>query len=71
MNRHTAVARDDGRIVIVVSGRDPGNRYPNWLTTAGHSCGAMLLRYVEASDFPPVATRVVTQDELERGTVDV
>ena len=71
VNRHTAVASDDGRIVIVVSDRDPGDHYPNWLTTAGHSCGAMLLRYVEATEFPPVATRVATLDELRRGNVDV
>jgi hypothetical protein len=64
VNRHTAVENDDGRVVIVVAARDPGERYPNWLTTAGHSCGAMLLRYVEASEFPPVTTRVVAMDEL-------
>ncbi len=71
VNRHTAVENDDGRVVIVVAAHDPGERYPNWLTTAGHRCGAMLLRYVEASEFPPVTTRVVTLDELAQDAMNV
>jgi hypothetical protein len=70
VNRHTAAREDDGRVVIVVAAQNPGSRFPNWLTTAGHTCGAMLLRYVEASEFPPVATRVVAIEELKRGAVD-
>lgn len=64
VNHHTATLDDEGRVVIVVAANDPGAGYPNWLTTAGHPCGAMLLRYVEASDFPPVSTQVVPLAQL-------
>jgi hypothetical protein len=66
INSYRARARADGSIQLVVAHRDPGPRYPNWLTTAGHDCGAMLLRYVDARDFPPVVTRVVTMEQLAR-----
>lgn len=42
-----------------------GEQYPNWLTTAGHRVGAMLLRYVEAEDYPPVDTRVLSFAQLK------
>ncbi len=50
---------DDGRVRIAVSERDPGLAGYCWLTTAGHREGAMLLRYVEARDHPPIDTRVI------------
>ena len=46
-----------------MAGRNPG--HANWLSTADHPCGAMLLRYVEARDYPPVTTRVVSLEQLE------
>ena len=64
MNNDSAVVAADGTVRIVVAHDDPGNAYPNWLTTAGHSCGAMLLRYVEAQDYPPVNTRVLPFGQL-------
>jgi len=64
VNAHTAQCRDDGSVQIVVTHEDPGAGYPNWLSTAGHRQGAMLLRYVEAESFPPVATRVARFEEL-------
>ena len=67
LSNYTAVPEADGSICIVVAHRDPGSSYPNWLTTANHACGAMLLRYVEAEDFPPVCTRVVKFAELGVG----
>lgn len=66
VNQHSAVVSADGKIRIVVAHSDPGTLWPNWVSTAGHECGAMLLRYVEARDFPPVATRVVTATTLEQ-----
>lgn len=64
LNAHTAAYGKDNAVQIVVAHRDPGQAYPNWLTTAGHNLGSMLLRYVEAQDFPPVSTRVVKYNEL-------
>ena len=43
--------------------------FPNWLDTAGHSNGAMLLRYVAARDYPPVRTAVVPVADLLRGEI--
>lgn len=71
INHHTAVTEADGRVVILVTENDPGAGFANWLTTAGHHSGAMLLRYVEASEFPPITTRVVAVEALATGGVDV
>ena len=65
VNQHTAVPGEDGQVQLVISRDNPGRGYPNWLTTAGHAQGAMLLRYIEASDHPPVHTRVVPFVDLE------
>ncbi len=65
VNADTAGMERDGRVRIVVAHRDPGQGFPNWMDTAGHLLGSMLLRYVEAEDFPPVATRVLPHTELE------
>jgi hypothetical protein len=64
LNRDTAHLEEDGGVRIVVAADNPGGQFPNWLTTAGHACGAMLLRYVEAEDFPLVQTRVLPLLEL-------
>ncbi|MBA6412920.1 DUF1214 domain-containing protein [Parahaliea sp. F7430] len=66
INKHSAVLADDGTVCIVISGQNPGTSYPNWLDTAGHRCGAMLLRYVEASDKPPIRCRVVKLSDLQQ-----
>jgi len=70
VNNHSAVAQANGSVRIVVSHQcDPGHlagSFPNWLETAGHSHGAMLLRYVAAEDYPPVHTRVLKLAELGR-----
>ena len=68
VNNHAAVPGQDGSICIVVSHQPaPGpaaGRFPNWLETAGHSNGGMLLRYVAADSYPPVHTRVVALADL-------
>jgi len=76
VNDYSAQPEADGRVRIVVSHREihelqpPGGiaawPFPNWLVTAGHSNGAMLLRYVGAREFPPVQTRVMPLDALLR-----
>ena len=68
VNRHTAHYEPDGSVVIVVAASVPGEQYPNWLTTAGHACGAMLLRYIEAETFPPVHTEVGPVEMLRQGS---
>ncbi len=65
VNAGTAVAEPDGRVRLVVADTDPGPDFPNWLSTTGHRAGGMLLRYVEAEDFPPVATRVLPRSALQ------
>ena len=55
-----ATLEDDGRLVIVVSGSDPG--VPNWLETAGHEFGTMCFRWVRPeppSSAPEPRCRVV------------
>ena len=68
INDHAAVVGPDGTICIVVSHEplrgDLAEHFPNWLETAGHGNGAMLLRYVGAVEYPPVHTRVVSLDSL-------
>jgi hypothetical protein len=66
VNDHSAVPEADGSVRILVSHRvNPAPEvFPNWLETAGHSHGAMLLRYVAARDYPPVHTRVLRLDDL-------
>ena len=64
LNPHTAVLERDGSLRIVISHRDPGPRYPNWLETTGHSQGGMLFRWIGADEHPPIATRVVPDAEL-------
>ena len=62
VNHESAVAGPDGTVRIVVAHRDPG--VPNWLDTAGHTRGALALRWVGASEIPEPATRVVPVDSL-------
>ena len=50
---------------FVVAAQDPG--VANWLDTAGHSNGAMLLRCVRTETAPVPATRVVKFDEVALG----
>ena len=63
-NKHNAVYNPDGSVRIVLAHQDPGERYPNWLETAGHRLGGMLFRWIEADEHPPVETRVVRFKEL-------
>ncbi|MCP3811087.1 DUF1214 domain-containing protein [Mycobacteriaceae bacterium Msp059] len=60
LNGHQAVEDADGKVRFVLSARDPG--VTNWLDTAGHSNGAMLLRCVRTESAPVPETRVVNLD---------
>ncbi len=57
LNGHQAVVDPDGIFRAVLSATDPG--VANWLDTAGHSNGAMLLRCVRTETAPVPDTRVV------------
>lgn len=63
-NGHNTQREPDGSIRIVLAHRDPGPRFPNWLETTGHACGGMLWRWIGATEFPPVRTRVVDFADL-------
>jgi len=52
----------DGKVRFVLSARDPG--VANWLDTAGHSNGAMLLRCVRTETAPVPSTRVIKIDDV-------
>lgn len=62
LNGHQAVEDADGKVRFVLSARDPG--VTNWLDTAGHSNGAMLLRCVRTESAPVPETRVVNLDRV-------
>lgn len=73
LNAHQAVVDADGILRVVVSTRDPG--VANWLDTAGHSNGSMILRCVRTETAPVPTARVVKVDdvvaELPAGTATV
>jgi hypothetical protein len=73
LNAHQAKVDADGILRVVVSARDPG--VANWLDTAGHSNGAMILRCVRTETAPTPTARVVVFDdvvsELPAGTAMV
>jgi hypothetical protein len=62
LNGHQAVVDPDGMVRFVLAARDPG--VANWLDTAGHSNGAMLLRCVRTETAPVPSSRVVMVDEV-------
>lgn len=57
INKSTARYNGDGTVTIVVAARDPG--VANFIDTAGHSAGTMLLRWVGAREHPIPQCRVV------------
>lgn len=73
LNAHQAHVDADGLVRVVVSSRDPG--VANWLDTAGHSSGAIILRCVRTDTAPtPTAQMVRFADidtALPAGTVRV
>ena len=62
LNAHQAVVDSDGILRVVVSAQDPG--VANWLDTAGHSNGAMILRCVRTETAPTPTARVVKFDDV-------
>jgi len=63
LNGHQAVTDRDGSLRLVVAHSDPG--VPNWIDTAGHSEGPMIMRYVRTTSAPVPSTRVVKFNEIQ------
>ena len=67
LNGDQAVLDDDGVFRAVIAHQDPG--VANWLDTAGHSEGPMILRCVRTESAPVPTTRVVRFDDIKTGGV--
>lgn len=57
LNAHQTVVDSDGLVRVVLCEADPG--VANWLDTAGHSNGPIILRCVRTETAPTPTTRVV------------
>lgn len=64
LNGHQAVLDPDGVFRAVVSAQDPG--VPNWLDTAGHPEGAMLIRWLECDTGPRPTAKKVALAEVRK-----
>jgi hypothetical protein len=64
LNGRQAVLDPDGVFRAVVSAKDPG--VPNWLDTAGHSEGAMLIRWLECDTGPRPTAKKLAFDEVRK-----
>jgi hypothetical protein len=62
LNGHQAVVDDDGTLRVVIAHEDPG--VANWLDTARHSAGPVILRCVRTESAPIPTTRVVPFSDL-------
>ncbi len=62
INNHLATYHENGSVRIIVAHEDP--ELPNWLDTAGHSCGTMCFRWVKAKANPEPKTTVVKLQEM-------
>lgn len=62
LNGHQAVVDDDGVLRVVIAHDDPG--IANWLDTAGHSEGPIILRCVRTETAPVPTTRVVPMSDV-------
>jgi hypothetical protein len=56
VNKHSARYNPDGSITLVIASSDPG--IGNFLDTAGHQCGTMILRWTRAQSRPIPTCRV-------------
>jgi hypothetical protein len=62
LNGFQAEVDDDGKVRVVVAHQDPG--VPNWLDTAGHSEGPIILRCVRTETAPVPETKLIPFDRL-------
>lgn len=64
VNSHTAKYNRDGSLTVVVAAENPGA--PNYLDTAGHTAGTILLRWTGAKSHPVPKCEVVPLEALRR-----
>ena len=57
VNQHSARLNEDGTVTLIVAPTDPG--FGNWIDTAGHDHGTMLLRWTNARSHPLPRTEVI------------
>ena len=62
LNGHQATVDDDGKVRAVIAHDDPG--VANWLDTAGHGSGPVILRCVRTETAPIPTTRVLPLSDL-------
>ena len=62
LNGHQVSIDDDGVVRLVVAHRDPG--LANWLDTAGHRTGPVIVRYVRTESAPMPSARVLSFDDV-------
>src|SRR5208282_5258705 len=62
LNAHQLAVDSDGLVRVVLCGEDPG--VANWLDTAGHSNGPIILRCVRTKTAPTPGARVVSFDNI-------
>jgi hypothetical protein len=62
LNAHQAAVDSDGVVRVVLCEPDPG--IANWLDTAGHSNGPIILRCVRTKTAPTPSTRVVPFEQV-------
>jgi hypothetical protein len=63
VNKTTALYNPDGSVRIVIAESDPG--LGNFIGTAGHTSGTLLLRWVDAKTYLVPSCRVVKIEELK------
>jgi hypothetical protein len=61
VNGHSARLNDDGTLTLAVAPHDPG--FGNWIDTAGHHQGTMLLRWIGADDHPIPQSRIIPLED--------
>jgi hypothetical protein len=64
VNHATAVADAEGLVRVVIADRDPG--VPNWLDTAGHRQGCIIMRQVGTATPDDPRCRVVKLEDVAR-----
>ena len=62
LNNANAKLEPDGSLLILISRKDVG--FNNWVDTAHHSSGTMLLRWVNSSSFPVPETQLINLKDL-------
>lgn len=63
LNNKSAVLEKNKELKIIISATNPNMN--NWIETAGHNHGTMLLRWVNASSYPEPTTEIQRVEDLK------